>query len=120
MKFNPGVIENVEFPTSTVHGLNDFTITMWMRQNSLITGGGYYHNPCFITFGNSVEYREAYFCYNNFCFKSEERPNTNRVPLNTWLHYALVRSVSGASIKIYFDGVLKNTFNGISTGSLNV
>lgn len=54
MKFNTGVVENVQFPVSTIHGLTDFTLTLWMKQNSLTTGGGYSHNPCFISFGNSV------------------------------------------------------------------
>lgn len=59
-------------------------------------------------------------CYNNFNLKDTPKSNSNKLPLNSWVHYAVVRDAAGGVIRIYYNGDLRNTFTGFPTTALNV
>lgn len=84
----------------------------WMYSPVYAKGGTYFN------FG--VRNGQVRFYWYDGGFNNVDSPSTNDVPLNTWTHIAA--TLSGNTIKIYVNGILKTTstgFTGISAGGAN-
>lgn len=104
LEFNFSTVEVIELSPDIMNNLTDFTFSMWVFIK--YPNGG---NPCQLTFINSLDSDEGYFC-NHSAMVLIGNGSVPRPTSNVWLHYTGVRNTAENKIDIIYDGTLVYSF----------